>query len=90
MPKTAKKVAKAVGPTRTDIIIKWLEDHQGWHSPKAIAEGTGYDTSRAASALLYLAKKNRVGRMRGRVSNGPGSSVYSALSEVSSTVKSKK
>lgn len=75
--KTAKK-KKNTGPTRTDVISDWLTANPGWHSPKDVAEGTGYDTSRAASALLYLARKDKVERMRGRVNNGPGSSVYAA------------
>jgi len=64
--------------TRTGAIIDWLTANPGYHSPADIADGIGERTPPVASALLYLARNERVLRRRGKVANGPGSSKYAA------------
>jgi DNA-binding IclR family transcriptional regulator len=73
--------------TRTEAITDWLTQHDGWHTPSAVARGVGLPTQQVASTLLYLHRHGRVDRTRGTVSNGPGSSRYAALSDPPSTVR---
>ena len=57
-------------------VLRWLEEHPGWHSPDAIAEGIGVN---ASTARLLMRKLSRQRVVEKSAVNGRSAFVYRHL-----------
>jgi len=58
-------------------VLGWLQANDGYHTPAAVANGTGLTTHQTANVLSDLSRKGKIERQRHDTKkNGPGSSLY--------------